>query len=112
MTGGTATSPRPGGLVTGAVDAVAMIGLARVEKVYSGRRGVGFSALSGVDVAISVGEMVAITGPSGGTEIGLDRAVTGSAVPYIPAAQAALIAAALTFAAIMTSFAAMSRHSA
>jgi len=33
-------------------------------------------------------------------------------VPYIPAAQAALIAAALTFAAIMTSFAAMSRHSA
>ena len=65
MTGGTATSPRPGGLVTGAVDAVVMIGLARVEKVYRGRRGVGFSALSGVDVAISAGEMVAITGPSG-----------------------------------------------
>jgi hypothetical protein len=31
-------------------------------------------------------------------------------VPYIQAAPAALIAAALTFAAIMTSFAAMSRH--
>jgi hypothetical protein len=48
-----------------------------------------------------------------GTLIGLDRAVTGSAVPYIPAAPAALAAtvvAALTFAAIMTSFAAMSRH--
>jgi len=48
-----------------------------------------------------------------GTLIGLDRAVTGTAVPYIPAAPAALIltaVAALTFAAIMTSFAAMSRH--
>ena len=45
-----------------------------------------------------------------GTLIGLDRAVTGSAVPYIQAASAALIVsavAALTFAAIMTSFAAM-----
>jgi hypothetical protein len=69
MTGSTDTSPRPGGLVTGAAVCA-------------------------------------------GTEIGLDRAVTGSAVPYIPAAQAALIAAALTFAAIMRSFAAMSRHSA
>ena len=157
MTGSTDTSPRPGGLVTGAVDAAVMIGLARVEKVYRGRRSIGFSALSGEDVAVSAGEMVAITSPSGsgkspiikliagidrptvgtvavssrqldpmteeqlavrrgrlrgGTEIGLDRAVTGSAVPDIPAAQAALIAAAHTFAAIMTSFAAMSRHSA
>ena len=48
-----------------------------------------------------------------GTLTGLDRAVTGSAVPYIPAAPAALIitaVATLTFATIMTSFAAMSRH--
>ena len=46
-----------------------------------------------------------------GTLIGLDRAVTGSAVPYIPAVPAALIVtgvAALTFGTIMTSFAAMS----
>ena len=42
-----------------------MIGLAGVEKVYRGRRGVGFPALSGVDLVISAGEMVAITGPSG-----------------------------------------------
>jgi putative ABC transport system permease protein len=43
-----------------------------------------------------------------GTLIGLDRAVTGSAVPYIPAAPAALIVAAvaaLTFGTIMASFA-------
>jgi putative ABC transport system permease protein len=48
-----------------------------------------------------------------GTLIGLDRAVTGSAVPYIPAAPAALIVsgvAALTFGTIMTSFAAMSHR--
>jgi len=48
-----------------------------------------------------------------GTLIGLDRAVTGTTVPYIPAAPAALIVtavAALTFGTIMTSFAAMSRH--
>jgi putative ABC transport system permease protein len=45
-----------------------------------------------------------------GTLIGLDRAVTGTAVPYIPVAPAALIAtavAALTFGTIMTTFAAM-----
>ncbi len=96
MTGSTDTSPRPGGLVTGAMDAAVMIGLARVEQVYRGRRGVGFSALSGVDVAISAAEMVAITGPSGSGKSTIIK----------------LIAAALTFAAIMTSFAAMSRHSA
>ena len=48
-----------------------------------------------------------------GTLIGLDRAVTGSAVPYIPAAPAALIVtavAALTFSTIMMSFAAVSRQ--
>lgn len=46
-----------------------------------------------------------------GTLIGVDRAVTGSAMPYIPAAPAASIiagVAALTFAAVMTSFAAIS----
>ena len=46
-----------------------------------------------------------------GTLIGLDRAVTGTTVPYIPAAPAALITtavAALTFGTIMTSFAAIS----
>jgi putative ABC transport system ATP-binding protein len=65
MTGGTATSPRPGGLVTGAADAAVTIGLPGVEKVYRGRRGVRFPALSGVDLATAPGEMVAITGPSG-----------------------------------------------
>jgi hypothetical protein len=46
-----------------------------------------------------------------GTLIGLDRAVTGTAVLYIPAAPAALVVtavAALTFATIITSFAAIS----
>ena len=46
-----------------------------------------------------------------GTLIGLDRAVTGTTVPYIQAAPAALIAAAvaaLTFGTILTFFAAIS----
>jgi hypothetical protein len=51
MTGSTDPSPRPGGLVTGAADAAVTMGLPGVEKVYRGRRGVGFSALSGVDLA-------------------------------------------------------------
>jgi hypothetical protein len=48
-----------------------------------------------------------------GTLAGLSRAVTGSAAPYIPAGPAALLiaaVAALTLAAVMTSFAAMTRH--
>jgi putative ABC transport system permease protein len=48
-----------------------------------------------------------------GTLIGLSRAVTGSAVPYIPAAGAALLVtavAALTLGTVMTSFAAMTRR--
>jgi putative ABC transport system permease protein len=48
-----------------------------------------------------------------GTLPGLDRAVTGSALPYIPAGAAALIVAAvaaLAFGTIMTSFAAVSRR--
>ena len=43
----------------------------------------------------------------GGTLIGLDRAVTGTVVPFIPALSAALIAfvvAALTLTATMASF--------
>jgi putative ABC transport system permease protein len=48
-----------------------------------------------------------------GTLTGLDRAVTGTAVPYIPAIPAALIVtavAALTFGTTMTTFAAISRR--
>jgi putative ABC transport system permease protein len=48
-----------------------------------------------------------------GTLIGLDRAVTGTPVPYIPPAPATVIVTAvtaLTFGTIMTSFTAMSRH--
>lgn len=47
-----------------------------------------------------------------GALIGLDRAITGSAVPYVPVASAALIVlgvAALAFGTIMTSFASMRR---
>lgn len=48
-----------------------------------------------------------------GTLIGLDRAVTGTAVPYIPAAPAALIVTAvatLAFGTIMATFTAISRR--
>jgi putative ABC transport system permease protein len=48
-----------------------------------------------------------------GTLIGLDRAITGTAVPYIPAAPAALIVtavAALTLGTIMATFTAISRR--
>jgi putative ABC transport system permease protein len=48
-----------------------------------------------------------------GTLIGLDRAVTGTAVPYIPATPAALIVAAvaaLAFGTIMTTFTAISHR--
>ena len=48
-----------------------------------------------------------------GTLIGLSRAVTGSAAPYIPAGPAALLiaaVAALTLGAVLTSFAAMTRR--
>jgi hypothetical protein len=48
-----------------------------------------------------------------GTLAGLSRAVTGSAAPYIPAGPAALLVAAvgaLTLAAVLTSFAAMTRR--
>jgi putative ABC transport system permease protein len=67
-----------------------------------------WQALFAVSTGIAAGAAV-----SAGTLIGLDRAVTGSAVPYIPAAPAALIVAAVTalaFGTIMASFAAMSRR--
>ena len=41
-----------------------VIELARVEKVYRSGK-IGFPALSGVDLTITAGEMVAVTGPSG-----------------------------------------------
>ena len=85
MTGSTDTPSRPAGLVTGAADAAVMIGLAGVEKAYRGRRGVRFPALSGVDLVISAGEMVAITGPSGSGKstiinhiAGIDRPTAGT----------------------------------
>jgi putative ABC transport system permease protein len=62
---------------------------------------------------------VAVTGITAGaavcagTLVGLDRAVTGTAVPYIPAAPAALIVAAvaaLAFGTIMATFTAISRR--
>ena len=61
-----------------------IIGLARVEKVYRSGR-VGFPALSGVDLCIGAGELVAITGPSGSGKTtiinliaGIDRPTAGT----------------------------------
>ena len=69
----------------------AIIELAQVEKVYGtgggrrGGKGIGFPALSGVDLAIGAGEMVAITGPSGSGKstiinliAGIDRPTAGT----------------------------------
>ncbi len=76
--------------MTGTADGQTIIELAGVEKTYgvAGRRGsrsVGFRALSGVDLAIAKGEMVAITGPSGSGKTtiinliaGIDRPTAGS----------------------------------
>jgi putative ABC transport system ATP-binding protein len=67
-----------------------VIELAGVEKIYRspGRRrgpGVGFPALSGVNLAVEAGEMVAITGPSGSGKstiinliAGIDRPTAGT----------------------------------
>jgi len=61
-----------------------IIELARVEKVYRSGR-VGFPALSGVDLRIGAGELVAITGPSGSGKTtiinliaGIDRPTAGT----------------------------------
>ena len=61
-----------------------IIELARVEKVYRSGR-VGFPALSGVDLTITAGEMVAVTGPSGSGKstiinliAGIDRPTAGT----------------------------------
>lgn len=66
----------------------AIIELARVEKVYrtgNKRNSVGFPALSGVDLTIARGELVAITGPSGSGKTtiinliaGIDRPTAGT----------------------------------
>ena len=68
----------------GTAAAAAIIELAGVEKVYRGG-GIGFPALSGIDLAISAGEMVAITGPSGSGKstiinliAGIDRPTAGT----------------------------------
>jgi putative ABC transport system ATP-binding protein len=62
----------------------AVIELAGVEKTYRSGR-VGFRALGGVDLAITAGEMVAITGPSGSGKTtiinliaGIDRPTAGT----------------------------------
>ena len=61
-----------------------IIELTRVEKVYRSGR-VGFPALSGVDLSIAAGELVAITGPSGSGKTtiinliaGIDRPTAGT----------------------------------
>ena len=61
-----------------------IIELTRVEKVYRSGR-IGFPALSGVNLTIGAGEMVAITGPSGSGKTtiinliaGIDRPTAGT----------------------------------
>jgi putative ABC transport system ATP-binding protein len=70
--------------VTGIAAAPAVIELAGVEKTYHSGR-ISFRALSGVDLAIGRGEMVAITGPSGSGKTtiinliaGIDRPTAGT----------------------------------
>jgi putative ABC transport system ATP-binding protein len=64
-----------------------IIELAEVRKTYrtGGGRGVEFSALNGVDLLVTAGEMVAITGPSGSGKTtiinliaGIDRPTVGT----------------------------------
>jgi putative ABC transport system ATP-binding protein len=79
----------------GAAATPAIIDLADVEKIYGGgarrrgkreaRDGVGFPALSGVNLSVAAGEMVAITGPSGSGKstiinliAGIDRPTAGT----------------------------------
>jgi putative ABC transport system ATP-binding protein len=69
--------------VTATAATPAVIELAGVEKTYrsaggrGGRRGVGFRALNGVDLAIAAGEMVAITGPSGSGKTTIINLIAG-----------------------------------
>jgi putative ABC transport system ATP-binding protein len=75
---------RPAGSEQAGSAAPAIIELARVEKVYRSGK-VGFPALSGVDLTIMAGEMVAVTGPSGSGKstiinliAGIDRPTAGT----------------------------------
>ena len=54
-----------------------IIELARVEKVYRSGK-VGFPALSGVDLTIMAGEMVAVTGPSGSGKSTIINLIAGT----------------------------------
>jgi ABC-type lipoprotein export system ATPase subunit len=57
-----------------------IIELARVEKVYrtgSKRNSVGFPALSGIDLTIAKGDLVAITGPSGSGKTTIINLIAG-----------------------------------
>jgi len=91
----TAMSTQPRSQETpalGTAAAAAIIELAGAEKIYHSegrrageRRAIGFPALSGVDLAIAAGEMVAITGPSGSGKstiinliAGIDRPTAGT----------------------------------
>jgi putative ABC transport system ATP-binding protein len=78
MNGYTESSQRRASVPAGIIE------LAGVEKVYRSGR-VGFPALSGVDLTIAAGEMVAITGPSGSGKTtiinliaGIDRPTAGT----------------------------------
>jgi putative ABC transport system ATP-binding protein len=62
--------------VTGTAALPHIIELAGVEKTYRSGR-VGFRALSGVDLTIAAGEMVAITGPSGSGKTTIINLIAG-----------------------------------
>ena len=62
--------------MTGTVATPAIIELAGAEKTYRSGR-IGFRALGGVDLAISAGEMVAITGPSGSGKTTIINLIAG-----------------------------------
>ena len=62
-----------------------LIELARVEKVYrtgsKKKSSAGFPALSGVDLTIATGELVAITGPSGSGKTTIINLIAGTTGP-------------------------------
>ncbi len=88
----------------GRVRLVAAVGATTRQLAWS----FGWQALFVTVVGVASGAAVCA-----GTLIGLTRAVTGSAAPYIPAGPAALLiaaVAALTLGAVLTSFAAITRR--